>query len=149
MSRQYTNGFEFEVTGSQATCVELPAPPRGTLERMIIKQVGGTDGFDCLVLDRKDACASVAEVSNSFEPDTPEGENKLLDPDLHRIIDSISIAGGTGIYEGFNLNAGYQNRDEQDIRRTPNSRIYLDLTPGGSGSKTYQVAYTVEPMTNA
>lgn len=150
MSRQYTNSCEFDVEAGSAVCVELPAPPRGLLNRLVIKQTTGVlSGLTCEVLDRKDACTSVDEVSNSFDPDADFQRNPLLDVELHRIVADITVAGGSALYEGFNLDAGYENRDEYDIRRTPNTRIYLDLTVAGTGTKRIQVAYTIAPMTNA
>jgi hypothetical protein len=150
MSRQYARTKEVTLVGGQANCVWLPAPQRGTLNRLIIKQISGTlGGYTVKVLDRYDACSGVAEVSNSYEPDTPEGENKLMDAELHQIIAELTVAGSAALTENFGLNAGYENRDEQDVRRTPETKIYLDITPVGAGAKDFQIAYTIEPMTNA
>lgn len=150
MSRQYARTKEVTLVGGQANCVWLPAPQRGTLNRLIIKQVSGNlGGYNVKVLDRYDACSAVAEISNSYEPDTPEGENKLMDVELHQIIAEISVNPASALTESFGLNAGYENRDEQDVRRTPETKIYLDITPTGAGDKTFQIAYTIEPMTNA
>lgn len=147
MPQVYANGFDFEAESGVASCIELPAPARGEVKRLIIKQVSGTlDGFTADLLDRVDACSVNAEVSNSFEPTLDFAENKLLDKELHRIVAQISVAGSGAISQQFNLDAGYQNRDEQDIRRTPNTRIYLDLLPAGSGLKQFQVAYAIEPL---
>lgn len=147
----YENGFEFTVTSGQDVCVELPAPPRGALLKLVIKQISGAlDGFTANMYNRQDACAAVAEISSSFEP-TPGvpdfGANKLLDPELHRIIPEVSVAASSDISAQYQLTAGYENRDEQDIRRTATSRLYLDINAGGSGDKQFQVAYAIEPIT--
>jgi hypothetical protein len=147
MSQQYTNGFDFDVTSGTALCVELPAPPRGMLQRVIVKQLaGGLSGFTFNLLDRSDACAGAAEISDDFEGEDPVTLNKLLDAELHQIVAEVTVAPAAAISSRFDLRAGYQNRDEQDIRRTPNSRIYLDIAALGAGVKPFQIAYTCEPV---
>ena len=66
---------------------------------------------------------------------------------LHRIGPQIVVAGASALYEAYGLSQAYQNRDEQDVRRTPNSRIYLRIVPAGAGpNKGFQVGYTIEPI---
>ena len=148
MPQQYTNGFDFQLTSGTDTCVELPAPPRGVLRRFTVKQISGTlEGFTFNLLDRKDACAAIAEISGDAEPGAPpEQANKLLDRELHRLLPEVTVTSGNALDEQYNLQMGYQNRDEQDVRRTPESRIYLDIRAAGSGVKDFQVAYTIEPV---
>ena len=149
MPQIYTNGFQFAADSGVGSCVELPAPPRGLVRRFILKQVSGVlEGFTANLLDRQDACVAVSEVSSTFEGATPATENKLLDKEAHRILPEISVAVSSALSEQYGLQSGYQNRNEQDIRRTPDSRIYLDVNPGGTGSKGFQVAYSVEPVEN-
>jgi len=57
MGGTYSRVVEATVTGGVSNCVELPVPPRGVLERVIIKQTSGTDvDFDFVVYNRKGAC---------------------------------------------------------------------------------------------
>lgn len=142
---EYSNGFEFTTESGIPACVELLAPPRGVIRRFVLKQVSGMQqGYAADLFDRADACSIESEVSNSFEGNTPQTENKLLDSDLHRILPSIVVASGQALHEAFDIENGYMNRDEQDVRRTPNTRIYLQVVPAGSGEKIFHVAYTIE-----
>ena len=57
MGGTYSRVVSATVTGGVSNCIELPVPPRGTLERVIIKQTSGTDvDFDFVVYNRKGAC---------------------------------------------------------------------------------------------
>lgn len=57
MSGTYSRVVEASVTGGVSNCVELPMPPRGILDRLVVKQTSGTDvDFDFIVYNRKGAC---------------------------------------------------------------------------------------------
>ena len=57
MGGTYSRVVEATVDGGASNCIELPVPPRGVLERVIIKQTSGTDvDFDFVVYNRKGAC---------------------------------------------------------------------------------------------
>jgi hypothetical protein len=138
MSFPYENALQVEVTGGQSNCVELLAPPRGSVKKLIIQQVSGTvAGFTADLYNREGACGDEPEVSSSFD-DVPS-----ITPALHRVMPQV-VAGAGGSAQ-FGLDYNYVNMDEQDIRRTPNSRLWLDLAPGGTGAKTFQISYTIEP----
>lgn len=136
-----TSQFEFDAEGGENRCIELPAAARGKLERLVIKQISGAvAGFTYDVLDRRDACESEAAISSSFDTIT------LLDKELHRIMPQQVVVGAADSH--FDMAYTYQNQDEQPATLTPKTRIYLDIAPGGSGTKTFQVAYTVESISS-
>ena len=57
MGGTYSRVVEATVDGGTSNCIELPVPPRGVLERVIVKQTSGTDvDFDFVVYNRKGAC---------------------------------------------------------------------------------------------
>lgn len=59
----YSRTIEFTAESGVAKCVELPAPSRGTLDRLLIKQVSGTDaGFTYTLYDRKGACTNASDL---------------------------------------------------------------------------------------
>ena len=63
MGGTYSRVVEAAVTGGVSNCVELGAPPRGTLQRLIVKQTAGTDvDFDFVVYNRKGACPSAYDL---------------------------------------------------------------------------------------
>lgn len=135
MDIPYTNTLQVALTAGQANCLEIPAPARGALVRLVIKQVDGVvAGFSFDVLDRIGACATEEEVSSSFD------DNPTVDRELHKIMGTQTVAGR--VSEQFGVTFPYVNQDEQDIRKTPKSRLYLDITPAGTGSKTFDISYT-------
>lgn len=55
----YSRSVRFDATGAVAACVELPAPPRGILNRLIITQISGVAvGSAATIFDRRGACAA-------------------------------------------------------------------------------------------
>lgn len=58
----YSNEMQVTVTGGETNLVELPASLRGTLERLIIRQIGADDGFDFRVLNRRGAVDGQIDV---------------------------------------------------------------------------------------
>ena len=58
---------------------------------------------------------------------------------------NASVTGTSGnASASFDLNRTYENDDNQDFtKRTQAQALWLDLVPGGSGAKTFEVAYTV------
>ena len=64
MATGYSRVVEFSGTSGTATCVELPAAPRGVLDRLIITQLSGTSaGGTVSVFDRKGACANANDLN--------------------------------------------------------------------------------------
>lgn len=142
MPQIYETSIEFTATSGEDNCQELLAPSRGILRKLIVKQINGAlAGFTFDLLNRFDACPSVAEISLSGED-----AGQLMDLELHRIIDQITIASSNALSSQFSIQSAYANEDEQDNRKTPNSRIYLSLNPTGTGDKIFQVAYAIEPI---
>lgn len=136
----WINQISVQVSSSTQTCIELQAPTRGYLNRLIVTQVSGpTDGFSYDVYDREDACESV-----STDSVTPEDTVELLDPIVHKITPTktVSASGSTG--EDFEKSWYYENQDE---RQSPSRRlkgaIWLSLRPEGSEDKTFHIAYTI------
>lgn len=141
MPQIYTGNHEIEVVSGSENCAVLLAPTRGTLRRLIVKQISGTlDGFTFNLYDRLDACSTEEEVSSSFD------QINLFDPELHRICPEVTITATNALSELFDVEHGYENQDEQDIRRTPNSRIYLSINASGAGTKIFQITYSIEPI---
>lgn len=64
MSSGYSKTVQCAVTRGSAAFVELPAPPRGKLERLIITQTSGTStGATINVYDRKGACIAASDLN--------------------------------------------------------------------------------------
>jgi hypothetical protein len=220
MSGTYSRVVEASVTGGVPNCIELPMPPRGILDRFIVKQTdsGTPVDFDFIVYNRKGACPTgndlhvnagtvTAVVTNggqaqltitvtqvypygyklkvgdviyvkgtnvsaynvvhtiqSVESDTEvttdisyssaittdglwqdsvPGVFPRRDPTMHLVNASTTGTAGNAS-ANFDMNRVYENDDNQDTtKRTQATALWLDLIPGGSGSQTFEVAYTV------
>ena len=222
MSGTYSRVVEASVTGGVSNCVELPVPPRGVLDRLVVKQTDASAAvdFDFIVYNRKGACPTGNDLHVNAGTVTSIGNNSgatqltividqvypyghVLDVgdeiyvkgtsvtayNIVHTITSIDNAGGTlittsgvayssaatgGYWQdntpqvfprhdptmhlvnssvtgtagnasaNFDMNRTYENDDNQDFtKRTQAQALWLDLVPGGSGAKTFEVAYTV------
>ena len=140
MSLPYSKNVVVEAVSGQANCFVIPAPTRGIITRLTVKQTtGDTDGFDYELYDRHDACSAVSE--QSFNP----GDAELGDPMVHRIIPRQSVSAGNVLDEHFETVWSYENRAEREVTsKRRRQAVYLEITPGGStGSKLFEVAYTI------
>jgi hypothetical protein len=64
MSSGYSKVISFSVTCGTPAAIELPAPPRGVLERVILTQVGGgAEAATCNIYDRKGACEAATDLN--------------------------------------------------------------------------------------
>ena len=111
-----------QAASGTTTIFALPAPPRGMLSRIVVKQTSGTlEGFEFSVLDQQSP----------------------TDADLHTIVGKVTVSAGTGLYANYALSAYYENRDPRpDTMPRRTGAIYLSLKPSGSGTKNFAVAWT-------
>ena len=64
MAGGYSRTVAFTGVAATPICVELPLPPRGILERLIVTQVSGTPGGGTLsVYNRKGACVGEVDLN--------------------------------------------------------------------------------------
>jgi hypothetical protein len=71
----------------------------------------------------------------------PLDEYPLLHPAVHRVFSGSGLVDTT--FESYDIDRNYENRDNQDVtarRRT--SALYLEITPGGTGAKTWVASVT-------
>lgn len=60
----YSKSLEFDAEGGVESCIQLPMPPRGRLERLILKQISGTDvDADFSILNRRGASAVAVDLN--------------------------------------------------------------------------------------
>lgn len=132
MSSGYSKIITFNVTCGVPTAVELPAPPRGMLERVILTQVGGDHGeaATCNIYDRKGACKVANDLnvakSGSFNSyDSAEGAMRIyLDEPSNLIVgDKIQLKGFSDL--------AYDNVPAtvvDIVNAAPSYSVVLDLT---------------------
>ncbi len=63
MASGYSRIVTVDGTAATAQCVELPTPPRGTLDRIIVTQTSGSGGAgDIAIYNRKGACSVANDI---------------------------------------------------------------------------------------
>lgn len=139
MTLPYSKVHSFSADSGVDNCLELPVPPRGTLMRLIVKQVDGAlDGFEFDLYDRNDACPGVSQESCN-----PGDE--AFDPDMHKIAATVTVAPAAASSEQFQLWTPYDNKDSlcDGLHASKRPRLYMRLAPSGGGTKTFEVGFTV------
>jgi len=137
----YTNNLRAQMA-SGANCLELPAPPRGEVNRLVITVSSGAGTISgAIIFDRQDACDGTERSTN------PDDNNiSGMDPLVHQITPSLTPSGGN-ILE-FEKSWAYQNQDEQRITGRFESKLWLQITT--SGVCVVDIGYSVSvrgPMT--
>lgn len=112
---------------SAATTQALGISWRGTITRLIVKQVTGT------------LAGYTVDIYDCDPADTPEG----YDADIHKIIGTITVAAAASTAANYDMIPAYENqevRDDPSLMRE--SRIYIKVTPAGTGDKVFVIGYT-------
>lgn len=124
-----------QVVGTGDVCIELPAPTRGCVKRLVVVPQGSAAITAAVLYDRQDACDGVERSIN------PDDENiSGLDPLVHQINSTITLSGGNVLE--FGRDWCYLNQDEQHIHGRANSRIWLKLSVSTGGEM--HIGYTIE-----
>ena len=132
----YSKTIEVTVTGEEDNCVELPTPPRGILRRLVVKQTTGEmKGFELDIYSRGAACPGWSGTEDCVD------EDPLLEPITYKITDTLT-AGGSSAEEVYDAVYPYENQDPH-CQKIRNSRLYMRLEPGGDGSLTFSIGYSI------
>lgn len=68
MPAGYSKIIEFECTRGTPAAIELPMPPRGVLDRVILTQINGAStAATCKIYDRKGACIAANDINVTYE----------------------------------------------------------------------------------
>ncbi len=136
MSIPYERQLAFDVVSGQDTCLELPAPPRGTINTFLVKQKDGAlEGFEFDLYSKKAACPGESEDPECID-------DPLLDSFVYRILPTQQAGNGVDSEELFDKNFAYENRD-WDCQRRRSTTIYMRLKPAGTGTKTFHIGYAI------
>lgn len=128
------------IDGADPVCVPVLAIPRGEINRVLVKQVdGGSDGFSVKLFDRALACDNDTSLSLSqsltYDDEVPSDQ----DPALHQIGPGWSAGPGVDEVREEELQLAYRNRDPLPGNNVPVQRVYVQIKPNGSGSKTFDI----------
>lgn len=114
-------------TSGADTSVVLATPYRGALTRLVVKQTSGTlAGFVVNLYD--------------CDPDSPPNSE---DADVHKIIEAKTVATTESTTATYDLVVPYVNKEVDSTGALrPKSRLYLVITPSGTGDKDFEIGYT-------
>lgn len=134
-----TRQVEETLISGEWNCVRVLAPSRGIINRLIVRQLTGSeDGFSVDVLDRYDAGSAISKESGGF--DDIEGDDK----EIHRVLPRQTETGL--LLSLFQLNAAYINQDERPVSASAQPYLYFDIRPQGNEDKLFRIAYTILPV---
>lgn len=135
----YSKSFRFTAHASH-NCIQLPAPPAGIIQKLVISQVDGAlEGFIADILDRQDACEGETSLSDNSSDDT-----YLLGKESHKVCPTLTVNASDGVSSSFAVAWPYENKDEQDsTNRLATRALYLDLDVAGNNSKNFTVSYVI------
>ena len=121
------------VTAGIDNVVELPMPTRGTIQRLVIAQVGGAAAFTARLFNAERPAGAADDLSDVDE------ENELP---VEAFAVTPSLAGVSGKYEQYDGKWGYVSNEYAAPGRLQSS-LWLKITPAGSGEVAYAISYTV------
>lgn len=142
MSTPYANLSQFTVNIGVANTLKIPVPNKGTLVRLVIADVSASNaGFSYSLYDRKSAAPGQTPAAEMLPGiATPV----VVNASLHLLIAATVLAAPGNTVTLLNLVIPYVNQDDKDQRQTPNSALYLSITPAGAPgqTRTFQVGVT-------
>lgn len=133
MSVPYQKTVTATVTAGIDNAVELPMPVRGTVQRLVIAQVGGTAAFTARLFNAERAAGAADDLSDVDEENGLPVEAFAVTP---------ALAGVSGKYEQYDGKWGYESNEYAQTGRRQSS-LWLKLTPTGSGPMTFAISYVV------
>lgn len=128
MALPYTHTLSSTITSGTPLTIECPAPYRGILTKLIVRQLSGTlAGFTVDVYD-----------------DNPDDTTDGLNSAMHKIIATRTVAAASSATADYDLVAPYENQELQDsTSKRRYGRFYIIVNVSGTGAKPFEIAYTV------
>lgn len=127
--------------GGQANCFEIPYPSRSLISKIVCVQTAGDiNGFTLALFNSAVACEDVAQS------DVVGDDRGILPDDLYRVTPDLTTVDDKVVYfsDESTGGAGFvffnQERASSPARIGNARRLYVRITPGGSGSKTFALA---------
>ena len=129
--------------GGQPNVLELGCPREGAIDKIVVVQTGGTAvAFTYDVYSRRAAADTFGSGSSADNSDTPADEGMAL-TSLYRV-NGTTVTAASGQPGTFEPTAPvkYRNADAGNGMTRARQRIYLVLTPEGSGDMSFDVCIT-------
>lgn len=133
-----------QAVGGQANVLELGCPREGSIDKIVVVQTGGTPAAFTYDVYSRRAAAEAAPSSSSLTDDpTTDADEGMALSSLYRV-NSAPVAATSGQPGTFEPAAPvkYRNADAGNGMTRAKQRIYLALTPGGSGDMSFDVRIT-------
>lgn len=152
---------EFEVPANRASVVELRVPHRGTIRRLIVDEQDVTGAATFQIFSSEETAYAVADaVAASSSSESSSGSSESVSGSsesssssssesaaaaaqrsaAHSIMGVKTVAAGR--FADYAMNIAYRNSDGTSTN--PVRRLWMVITPEGSGNKSYTVAMTIE-----
>lgn len=120
----------------QTTCWEVGFPPEALLKRLLVKQTGGaTANFSVTVYNSLHACSSGS--SSDGDPDGSGPLQCISSPEMYIVF--APTAGNAGELLQISDSVGRSFRNQDGTYTVPVRKIYVQITPEGSGAATWDL----------
>ena len=125
--------------GGDATNIAIGVPHRGIIRSIKFEQISGTDVATTFNIYSREEAAPPG--SDSMAGDTEYPRN------MYKVLPEQSIGVGATLAL-FDLNYVYVNKDGTPTN--PVRRLYVEVTPGGTGDKEFALSMEIEsaPLTS-
>jgi hypothetical protein len=123
-------------TKGQSNCWEIGFPPEAHIKRLLIQQTGGTlVNFKVTVYNSIKGCG---EPSSSIGDVDGSGPLKCVSsPEMYVVFEEQSGTAGTLLKISDSVGRSFRNQD--GTYTNPVRKIYIQITPEGSGDSTWDV----------
>ena len=126
-----------EAPCGQTTCWEIGFPPEAQLKRLLVKQTGGvTNNFSVTVYNSIKGCSSPS--SSIGDPDGPSGPLTCTSsPEMYIVFEPTAGTAGKMLVISDTVGRSFRNQD--GTYTAPVRKIYVQITPEGSGDATWDL----------
>lgn len=120
----------------ETTCWQIGFPPEASIKRVIVKQTGGTAAdFNITVYNSLHACQSAS--SSDGDPDGSGPLKCIASPEMYIVFPETAGTAGKLLQISDSVGRSFRNQD--GTYTVPVRKIYVQITPEGSGDATWDV----------
>lgn len=129
-STVWSGSKTFSATGGESTVVAIDVPHRAVIRSYnLVQTSGATVGATALLLSSNRETAPNSDL-----------------PESSFLVETITLPNSASNVAVTNTSLAYLNRDGTPT--SPQRKLYLKVTPGGSGAKNFVFSLTVETLNN-
>lgn len=128
--------------GGQSSCFELRHPSRAAINKIIVRQTSGLAvNFTVALFNHEAACQGESDSDSDTTPPSPA--TGPLPADLYRVtpdLNSNSVGALTYFSNQDTGGGGFGFVGLDDDRLGKSRKLYVKITPQGTGAKTFAIA---------